>query len=115
TKSRWRISPSSSRLLMSAPELSARPPSSRRCLANTDWSNYSQQWPPTAGGRKRKGVTLMLERGPAKKLVVYVNALQHYQTKPVYEALVQFFHRHDCAGATVTRALSGYGESGKVH
>jgi PII-like signaling protein len=57
----------------------------------------------------------MLQRGPAKKLVVYVNALQHYKTKPVYEALVQFFHRHGCAGATVTRAMAGYGESGKIH
>jgi PII-like signaling protein len=57
----------------------------------------------------------MLEKGPAKKLVVYVNALQHYKAQPVYEALVQFLHRHGCDGATVTRAVSGYGESGKVH
>jgi len=57
----------------------------------------------------------MLEKGPAKKLVVYVNALQHYGAKPVYEAIVEFLHRHGCAGATVTRAISGYGESGKVH
>lgn len=57
----------------------------------------------------------MLERGPAKKLVVYVNALQRYKAKPVYEALVQFLHSHGCAGATVTRAIAGYGESGKVH
>ena len=57
----------------------------------------------------------MLQKGPAKKLVVYVNTLQHYRSKPVYEALVEFFHRHGCAGATVTRAVSGYGLSGKVH
>jgi len=57
----------------------------------------------------------MLERGPAKKLVVYVNASQHYQSKPVYEALLEFLHRHGCDGATVTRAVSGYGRSGTVH
>lgn len=57
----------------------------------------------------------MLQKGPAKKLVVYVNTLQHYQSKPVYEAIVEFAHRHNCAGATVTRAVSGYGRSGKVH
>lgn len=57
----------------------------------------------------------MLERGPAKKLVIYVNALQHYRNKPVYEAIVEFLYRHGCSGATVTRAVSGYGQSGKVH
>lgn len=57
----------------------------------------------------------MLQTGPAKKLVVYVNTLQHYKSKPVYEAIVQFARRHGCAGATVTKAVSGYGRSGKVH
>jgi PII-like signaling protein len=57
----------------------------------------------------------MLQKGPAKKLVIYVNALQHHKGKPVYEEIVQFAHRHGCAGATVTRAVSGYGHSGKVH
>jgi PII-like signaling protein len=57
----------------------------------------------------------MLERGPAKKLVIYVNALQHHHGKPVYEVIVQFLHRHGCAGATVTRGVAGYGESGRVH
>ena len=57
----------------------------------------------------------MLQKGPAKKLVVYVNTLQHYKSKPVYEAIVEFAHRHGCAGATVTKAVSGYGRSGKVH
>ena len=57
----------------------------------------------------------MLQKGPAKKLVVYVNTLQHYKSKPVYEAIVEFVHGHGCAGATVTKAVSGYGRSGKVH
>jgi len=57
----------------------------------------------------------MLKKGPAKKLTVYVNTLRHYKSKPVYEAIVEFAHRHNCAGATVTRAVSGYGRSGKVH
>src|SRR5438876_469593 len=57
----------------------------------------------------------MLQKGPAKKLVVYVNTLQHYKSQPVYEAIVEFAHHHGCAGATVTKAVSGYGRSGKVH
>ncbi len=57
----------------------------------------------------------MLQKGPAKKLVVYVNTMQHYKSKPVYEAIVEFARRHGCSGATVTKAVSGYGSSGKVH
>ena len=57
----------------------------------------------------------MLQKGPAKKLVVYVNTLQHYKSKPAYEAIVEFAHHHGCSGATVTKAVSGYGRSGKVH
>jgi PII-like signaling protein len=57
----------------------------------------------------------MLQKGAAKKLIVYVNTSQHYKSKPVYEAIVEFAHRHGCSGATVTRAVSGYGRSGKVH
>jgi PII-like signaling protein len=57
----------------------------------------------------------MLTKGPAKKLVIYVKALQQYQGEPVYEAVVKFLHRHGCAGATVTRAIAGYGASGQMH
>jgi PII-like signaling protein len=57
----------------------------------------------------------MLTRGRAKKLVVYVNAKQHYRGEPVHEAVVRFLRAHGCAGATVTRAVAGYGQSGKVH
>jgi PII-like signaling protein len=57
----------------------------------------------------------MLKRGAAKKLVVYVNEQEKYGGEPVYEALVRFLHRHGCAGATVTRAVAGYGASGELH
>jgi PII-like signaling protein len=57
----------------------------------------------------------MLTKGPAKKLVVYTGVKQHYQGEPVYEALVRFLRSHGCAGATVTRAVAGYGQSGRVH
>src|SRR5437588_1932585 len=57
----------------------------------------------------------MLQRGPAKKLVIYVNVKRHYHGEPVYEAVVRFLRSHGCAGATVTRAVAGYGQSGKVH
>lgn len=57
----------------------------------------------------------MLTRGPAKKLVIYTNVKQHHHGEPVYEAVLRFLRSHGCAGATVTRAIAGYGQSGKMH
>src|SRR5947207_730511 len=57
----------------------------------------------------------MLERGAAKKLVIYVKEREKYHGEPMYEAVVRFLHRHKCAGATVTKAVAGYGASGEMH
>src|ERR1043166_6038359 len=57
----------------------------------------------------------MFQRGAAKKLVVYVGARRRRGGEPVYEAVVRFLHGHGCAGATVTRAVAGYGQSGRLH
>ena len=57
----------------------------------------------------------MLERGAAKKLVIYVKEGEKYHGEPMYEAVVRFLHRHNCAGATVTKAVAGYGASGEMH
>ena len=35
--------------------------------------------------------------------------------EPVHEAVVRFLHSHGCAGATVTRALAGFGAAGRLH
>lgn len=57
----------------------------------------------------------MLERGPAKKLVVYVSEQDQWQGQPLFEAIVRFLHGHGCAGATVTKAIAGYGAHGQYH
>lgn len=64
---------------------------------------------------KRHKRALMLETGLAKKLVIYVNEMNHYCDVPLYEALMKFLHQHGCSGATITRAVAGYGVSGKIH
>lgn len=38
-----------------------------------------------------------------------------HKGKPLYEALVQFFRAHDCAGATVTRGIAGFGAHARTH
>ncbi len=57
----------------------------------------------------------MLRRGAARKLVIYLNEREKYQGKPLFEAVVRFLQQHGCAGATVTKAVAGYGSSGKMH
>lgn len=57
----------------------------------------------------------MLHKGPAKKLVIYVNTKQHRHGAPLYESIVHFLQKHRVAGATVTKAIGGYGASGSMH
>jgi PII-like signaling protein len=56
----------------------------------------------------------MLTPGRAKKLVVYVNEQGRWEGQPIHEALLRFLHRHGCAGATVTKAVAGYGAHGEL-
>ncbi len=56
----------------------------------------------------------MLTPGPAKKLIIYVNEQSRWQGRPIHEAVLSFLHRHGCAGATVTRAVAGYGAHGEL-
>lgn len=57
----------------------------------------------------------MLHTGPAKKLIVYVSESDQYEGVPIYEALLRWLHDHGVAGATVTRAIAGYGAHGTYH
>lgn len=57
----------------------------------------------------------MLQTGPAKKLIIYVSESDQYEGVPIYEALLQWLHDHGIAGATVTKAISGYGAHGTYH
>jgi PII-like signaling protein len=57
----------------------------------------------------------MLAQGPAKKLIIYVNEQEHWQNEPIHEAILHFLHKHGCAGATVTKAVAGFGARGQYH
>jgi PII-like signaling protein len=54
----------------------------------------------------------MLDRGAAKKLIVYVSEQDRYEGRPVHERLLELFHGRGCAGATVTKAVAGFGPHG---
>ncbi len=54
----------------------------------------------------------MLRQGAAKKLIVYVSEQTRWHNEPVYEAVLRFLFKQGCAGATVTKAVAGFGPKG---
>jgi PII-like signaling protein len=58
---------------------------------------------------------MMLRAGPAKKLIIYISQDDRYESLPLYEALLHFFHQRGCAGATATKGIAGFGAHGVFH
>ncbi len=57
----------------------------------------------------------MVSKGPAKKLTVYVDEIDKYNGKPVYEVLLDIFFKRKIIGVSVFRGIAGYGSDGKFH
>jgi hypothetical protein len=57
----------------------------------------------------------MLAKGPAKKVIVYLNEDTQYHLEPLYEAILTFLMHRGVAGATATRALAGFGVHRELH
>lgn len=53
--------------------------------------------------------------GLAKKVTVYIGESDKWERKPLYIAILELLKREDCAGATVTRALAGFGAESRIH
>lgn len=53
--------------------------------------------------------------GLAKKVTIYIGESDKWQGKPLYVAILEFLKKEDCAGATVTRALAGFGAHSRIH
>lgn len=51
----------------------------------------------------------------AKLLTIYINSTDQWHGRPLYTAIVQMCKDRGVTGATVTRAVEGYGSSGHVH
>jgi PII-like signaling protein len=52
---------------------------------------------------------------PAKLLQVHISEHDRWQSRPLYEAVVETCRRLGVAGATVFRGLEGYGDSSEIH
>ena len=57
----------------------------------------------------------MLTKGPAKKVVIFVNEDTQYHMGPLYEAILTFLVHHGVSGATATRAMAGFGVHHVIH
>ena len=57
----------------------------------------------------------MLPKGPAKKVTIYVNEDAKHHLTPLYDAVMEFLLHRGVAGATVTRAMAGFGSHRVVH
>jgi len=57
----------------------------------------------------------MLQKGPAKKVTIYLNEDAHYHVGPLYEAILTFLFNKGVAGATVTRGMAGFGAHHRMH
>ena len=56
-----------------------------------------------------------MEKGSAKRLVVYVSENQRWHHRPLWREVVDLCHKHGLAGTTATRGLVGFGHTGRMH
>ena len=57
----------------------------------------------------------MVTKGPAKKLSIYVDEVDKFHGKPVYEVLLDIFFKKKIMGVSVFRGIAGYGTDGIFH
>jgi len=57
----------------------------------------------------------MLSKGSAKKVTIYLNEDTQRHLTPLYESLLAFLVHKGVSGATVTRALAGFGAHKVIH
>jgi CBS domain-containing protein/PII-like signaling protein len=57
----------------------------------------------------------LLRQGKAQALTIYIGESDQWHGRPLYVAIVQLLREQGCAGATVTRAIAGYGAGARLH
>jgi CBS-domain-containing membrane protein len=57
----------------------------------------------------------LLRQGKAQALTIYLGESDQWHGTPTYVAIVQYLREQGCAGATVTRAVEGYGAGARLH
>ena len=57
----------------------------------------------------------MLTKGPAKRVMIFVNEDSQYHLTPLHDAIMTYLLHKGVAGATATRAWSGFGSHQTLH
>ena len=57
----------------------------------------------------------MLPKGAAKKVTIFLNEDTQHHLAPLYESILTFLMHRGVSGATVTRALAGFGAHRILH
>ncbi|HEV2662250.1 MAG TPA: DUF190 domain-containing protein, partial [Ktedonobacteraceae bacterium] len=57
----------------------------------------------------------LLRQGKAQALTIYLGESDQWRGGSLYVALIQYLREQGCAGATVTRAVAGYGAGARLH
>lgn len=59
---------------------------------------------------------MMLKKGSkAVLLKIYIGESDRYKGKPLFQYLMDFFHKNGFYGATVMRGITGFGATSRVH
>ncbi len=53
--------------------------------------------------------------GPGKWLRIYIGETDRWHGKPLYQAIVEMLRAEGIAGATVVRAVEGFGAHSRIH
>lgn len=53
-------------------------------------------------------------RGPAQKVTIYIGESDKWGSKPLHAAILQKLKDEDCGGATIFRALTGFGAQSRI-
>jgi PII-like signaling protein len=70
--------------------------------------------PAQVSKTKKAPPTVKIE-GKARVMEIYIGESDHWQDKPLHEALVRAMRANDLAGVTVYRGILGYGAHRRVH
>jgi PII-like signaling protein len=57
----------------------------------------------------------MLERGPARKITVYVGEDVRHHGEPLYLAVLNYLFQHRVSGAMITKGVAGFGADHHLH
>lgn len=57
----------------------------------------------------------MVAKGPAKKLTIYIDEIDKFHGRPIYEILLDIFFKKKIIGVSVFRGIAGYGGDGIFH